>query len=864
MSIKNRFFPLRLSQVIPFGVAALLAVVVAFGLIVYLAISGTRDRVQGLAQDDYVMLISALEMQVSINAMTVSNLEFLGAPEPGTHERVLKRIADFNQQMIRYRRAAQGNQKHTAYAGKMAELFKQQEAATLAILERRLDEEKLLADIYRSFKIVDQRIDIDLVGNIDLRYPDRHQTLQLATQLVSGGAQIMAHLSEFQRTQSSPVRESIFRNIDAFNANLTALDKLRIATQQRKLLTEIKQQFGAGVRSVEALLELNAIMNAQRSESAGLRRALTDLLEESTQLLAVRSLDAATEGILSTQNHVTLFVVVLTLVLLLILAVAVLYVRTNVVIPVRKLHAALAAVQDTGNMDVRVEPHGAPEVREISDQINQMMRQLNATTVSKLELEASRQQLEREIVERRTAQDALNESNLRLSDLVVQDELTGLPNRRGLADGIAQAIARAKRTKSRFAVLFVDLDHFKEVNDTKGHDVGDDLLLAVAIRLRHSVREEDVVARMGGDEFVVLMTEIELREDAAILAQKILNETATPVVTGDFELFWQASIGISTFPDDGHDAMTLLKAADSALYRAKEEGRHRFHYYHQELTINATRRVEVADELRRALDNNDFFLQYQPQRSVVDGTLVGVEALLRWKHPKWGIVPPDEFIPIAEATGLIVPIGEWVLREACMQARAWATAGRPLRMAVNLSVRELSANTILETVKTNLAGLDAGLLEIEITESLIMRNLEASIRVLRQLRLAGVSVAMDDFGMGYSSLSRIKHLPLNRLKIDKSFVRSISDGDDGAELARALIALAHALRLEVIAEGVENPHQLAFLRAERCGEYQGYWGGRPMLAEDISRLVETAQVPRLGISPALAVVPRLHDTGAGT
>ena len=303
-----------------------------------------------------------------------------------------------------------------------------------------------------------------------------------------------------------------------------------------------------------------------------------------------------------------------------------------------------------------------------------MLHQLNATTVSKQKLEVSQKQLEQEITERRTAQNALNYSDLKLSSLAVHDELTGLPNRRGLGEDVAQAISLAKRVKSRFVVLFVDLDHFKEVNDTKGHDVRDALLLEVAERLRQSVRAEDIVARMGGNEFVVLMPEIALREDAAILARKILDDAAAPVAAGEFELFWQASIGISTFLDDGHDAIALLKAADSALYRAKEVGRNCFHYYSEDLTINAVRRVEISDELRRALDNNLLFLLYQPQRSIEDGAVVGVEALLRWKHPRWGMVSPDEFIPIAEATGLIVPIGEWVMREACAQARAWAAA----------------------------------------------------------------------------------------------------------------------------------------------------------------------------------------------
>lgn len=866
MNIKGKIFPIRLSHVIPLSVALMLVLVVTFGVIAYLVISGTRDRVQGLAQYDYVMLNSTLEMEVSISAMSVSTLEFLAAPEPVIRDRVLRRAADFNHHLTRYRLAAQGNQTHTQYAVKMDELFKRYESASQAVLERRRETEELLAGIQRKLKLIDQRIDIDLASNVDLRNADRHEKLQTATLLKADGAQIMAYASEFLRTQNLSAREAMFRKIGSFNANVNAFERLRVAPESRLAFAEIKQQFGAGVREIELLLERDAVMQAQRSENADLRKSLDTLLDETVQLLAVRSLDAAADGILRTLNQVTWVAVALTLLLLLILAIAVYYARTNVVLPVRRLHAGLTMVQETGNLDVRVESQGAPEVREISGQINQVLQQLNVTTVSKRELEASQKQLEREIFERRLAQEALYDSNLKLTDLAVHDDLTGLPNRRGLADGITQSISRAKRTKTRFAVLYVDLDHFKEVNDTKGHDIGDDLLRAIAKRLRRSVRDEDMVARMGGDEFVVLMTDIDLREDAAILAQKILNEAVAPVTIGLYDLFWQASIGISTYPDDGHDATSLLKAADSALYRAKEEGRSRFHYYSEDLTINATRRVELADELRRALDNNDFFLHYQPQRSIATGALVGVEALLRWKHPRWGMVEPDEFIPIAEATGLIVPIGEWVLREACKQARAWVAAGRPLRMAVNLSVRELTANSILETVKSGMAGLDAGLLEVEITESLIMRNLDASVLVLRQLRSLGVSVSMDDFGMGYSSLSRIKHLPLNRLKIDKSFVRSISDGGEGAELARALIALAHALQLEVIAEGVESPHQLEFLRVERCGEYQGFLGGRPMLAEDITRLMDEPVKPlRAAAAPALVVVPRhdRNDSGAG-
>ena len=845
MNIKEKLVTLRLTHVATAGVATLLAAVIIFGGVAYLAISDARNRVQGMAQHDQAMLISALEMQLSMRGMAVSLQEFLASPVPDMRERVAKHSADFKQHMTRYRGAAQSDLTQTGYAEKGAALFTKYELTSLAIVGRRIEIEKLLAGIYKNFKSLDQRVKTDLLADGPLRNLPAG-TMWAATRLETDAEQIVFNLSEFLRTQNPRTRESIYREIASFNVNLTALDKMRLSSDLRQLLEAIRGQLGTGVRDIQTLLERDAALRAQRATETRLRDELDALLDHSVQVLALRTVEVAKEGILGALNHVALFTVVLTLMLLGAVAAVALYARWSVVIPVRKLRAMLAVVHDTGNLNVRVEPHGAREVRDISAHVNQMLFQLNATTVRKHDLEVSQKRLEQEIAERRLAQNALNDSNLRLRDLAVHDDLTGLPNRRGLIEDITQAVARAKRTQSRFAVLFVDLDHFKEVNDTKGHDVGDVLLREVARRLRCVVREEDIVARMGGDEFVVLMPDIALREDAAILARTILSESAAPVIAGNFELFWQASIGISTYPDDGHDAISLFKAADSALYRAKEVGRNCFHYYSQDLTINAVRRADVADALRRALDNHQLVLHYQPQRAIADGTLVGVEALLRWKHPQWGMVPPEEFIPIAEATGLIVPIGEWVLREACAQARAWAAAGWPLRMSVNLSVRELFASTIVETITANLAGIGAGLLEIEITESLIMRNLDASIQTLRQLQAAGVVIAMDDFGTGHSSLSRINHLPLTRLKIDKSFVRAIGDsgdsgkGDDGAELARAVIALGHALRLDVIAEGVETLEQLEFLRAENCGEFQGYLGGRPMPPELILRLMESA------------------------
>jgi diguanylate cyclase (GGDEF)-like protein len=503
----------------------------------------------------------------------------------------------------------------------------------------------------------------------------------------------------------------------------------------------------------------------------------------------------------------------------------------------RNLLDALESIFRTGSLDARVAVAGAPEVRTLGVRFNHMLSQLHTTMVSKAELEVSRNRLQSEVAERRNTQSALDESNQRLQVLAELDELTGLPNRRRFMDIIMQAIPRAARTKTSFAVLFVDLDHFKEVNDTLGHDVGDALLQEVAKRLRASVRAEDTVARMGGDEFTLLLAETAARDDAAIVAQKIMEDFRNPVQAGAHLLFWQASVGIATYPDDGADAMTLLKAADSALYRSKEEGRSRYNFYSADLTVRAMRRAEITRELRMALERNQLSLHYQPQFQVAGGAMVGVEALLRWNHPVWGMVRPDEFIPIAEDSGLILPIGEWVLQTACTQARAWVAAGLRLRVGVNLSVRELSGEDVVASVERNLRGLDPALLEIEITESLAMKNPDAAALVLTKFRALGVGIAMDDFGTGHSSLSRIKNLPLDRLKIDRSFVHTIGETEDGAELAHAVISIGRALKLRIIAEGIENAEQLEFLCNVGCEEYQGYYGGRPMPAESITQLL---------------------------
>ena len=427
------------------------------------------------------------------------------------------------------------------------------------------------------------------------------------------------------------------------------------------------------------------------------------------------------------------------------------------------------------------------------------------------------------------------EAENRIRHLAHHDALTQLPNRSLLADRLDHALERANRNHLKLALLFIDLDRFKHVNDSLGHPMGDRLLQVVAQRLVAVVREEDTLARQGGDEFVVLLEAIDEPDDAARVAVKLLATLESPVTLDTHEIFVGASIGISLYPDDGRDAESLLRFADSAMYEAKEAGRSTYRFYTAEQTRISRERFELESGLRRAIERKELQLYYQPQASCRGSNLTGVEALVRWLHPERGLIPPDRFIPLAEDIGLIGALGDWVLNEACRQAREWELAGAPLRVAVNLSAQQVSQGQLFETVSTALtrSGVSPGLLELEITEGHVLKRVEQCIEVLHRVKSLGVTLAIDDFGIGYSSLSYLKRLPVDRLKIDRSFVEGLpGDADDDAIVA-TILAMAQNLGLEVIAEGVETAEQLAHLAATHCQEYQGYLLGRPMPANEL-------------------------------
>jgi diguanylate cyclase (GGDEF)-like protein/PAS domain S-box-containing protein len=431
----------------------------------------------------------------------------------------------------------------------------------------------------------------------------------------------------------------------------------------------------------------------------------------------------------------------------------------------------------------------------------------------------------------------------KLEFLAHHDALTQLPNRALFLDRLQESLKRANRHHKTIGLLFIDLDRFKTINDSLGHQIGDELLRAVAQRLTACVRASDVVARLGGDEFTVLLDELSDVKDAGMIAAKVLAALANPILSGGHELAVSGSIGISCYPQDGGDAETLLKSADLAMYNAKEAGRNMYRYFAAEMNMRVQETLVMTNDLRRALQNREFVLHYQPRYHLASGRITGMETLIRWQHPELGLVPPGKFIPLAEETGLIIPIGEWVIRAACEQLKYWRSIGlAKLRLAVNLSPRQFEQEDLARRISSILreAGLDGTHLEVEITEGMAMKDPVATVSMLQELKAAGIAVSIDDFGTGYSSLNYLKRFPIDHLKIDRSFVSDLEKNPDDLAIVRTIIALAKGLGLSVIAEGVETEGQAKLLRMFGCDDGQGYLFSKPLPAEDIDRLLNAA------------------------
>ena len=454
-----------------------------------------------------------------------------------------------------------------------------------------------------------------------------------------------------------------------------------------------------------------------------------------------------------------------------------------------------------------------------------------------------------DITERKNAQKQIH-------DLAYYDLVTGLPNRAQLNEKLNYALKLAERTQTKFGLLFLDLDHFKQVNDTLGHDAGDDLLRQVSDRLSHVLRDSDMfvrasatvdnanskhlVARLGGDEFVVLLGQINQAEDAARVAERIANSIGEPYNIGDIEVAVTTTIGISVYPADGRDSETLMKHADVAMYHAKEQGRNGYQFYSKGIHEKALARFAMERELKQAIENEQLQIVYQPKIDLVSGATSGVEALVRWNHPEKGPVSPADFIPLAEETGLILPLGQWVLTESCKQMQRWIEKGiGPFSVAVNCSPVQFTRGNMIRDIDSAIeqSGLDPRHLEVELTESLFLHNIEKGIQILKSMKELGIKIAVDDFGTGFSSLSYLKRLPVDKLKIDQSFVKELDTDKGDAAIVSAIITLSHNLNLSVVAEGVENVAQLNVLQEQRCNEVQGYFISYPLTPDEFENWI---------------------------
>jgi diguanylate cyclase (GGDEF)-like protein len=543
------------------------------------------------------------------------------------------------------------------------------------------------------------------------------------------------------------------------------------------------------------------------------------------------------------------------------------HVAKRIAQPIRELERNVDSLAG-GNYDAKVAVETQDEIGRLGGAFNKMAADLRLSHATLLEHQRS---LEDRVAERTRELDQSNallvqeareriQAAERIEYLAFYDSLTGLPNRAMFSKLLDQGITMARRYNRRLAVLFVDLDRFKLINDTLGHAAGDELLKEVANRLKDCLRKSDAVARLGGDEFVLLLPELEDEKHAIAVAHKIVAAIAKPFTVHDQEFRITASIGISTCPKDGTDERSLMKNADLAMYHAKEEGKNTFKFFSEQLNTASFERMALESSLRRALGRNEFELYYQPRIDLQTNLITGMEALLRWHHPDLGMVPPTKFIPVAEESGLIVEIGKWVLETACLQSQAWQKAGMPaLSMAVNLSARQFADDNLLADVTETIqkTGMDPSQLELEITESMLMHNVGKAMKVLTALREMGIRLAIDDFGTGYSSLATLKQFPVHTIKVDRTFIRDLPNNTEDQGLTEAIIALGRTLSLNVIAEGVETKEQADFLRERACNEVQGFYFSKPVPSDQFAGLLRAQSItPHDGIGaepqPALA------------
>jgi len=641
-----------------------------------------------------------------------------------------------------------------------------------------------------------------------------HEIVEVVNELETGLRGILAFNRVIDRTKWNNAQAKL--SIILLNYPLLTIEQ--------KTLTKNIQASSESLSVLFAyLIDIEPSIIKQKQE---LRRHLAEslyvhmdaIVENSHRLSLI-----AQDDINKTINGVTVGIVVLLFSLAAVMTIFALHLGEYISRSITRLTSAMKQVAK-GKLGTRVEIEGTDEISQLSLDFNHMTKQLMETTTARdlLKLEAETRSKE-------------------LNYLAHHDALTGLPNRLLFDLLLGQSLKHAKRNNEGVAVVFMDLDKFKNINDCLGHPIGDELLKSLADRFKNRLRKVDTVARIGGDEFIIIIEEINQIKGAEIAIEKIISIFDEPFLLNGYEIMITASIGISLYPTDGEESSVLIKNADAAMYHAKDEGRNSYKFYNHQLTENAFDQVFLETALRGALSKNEFYLEYQPQISIEHGRVIGMEALLRWKHPELGFISPSIFIPIAETNGLIHDIGAWVLLEACRQGKAWLDTGLNFgRISVNISGLQIMKSGFCKEVSDALISsqLPSENLELEVTEGSIMQDTERAIQQLKALRSMGVLLAIDDFGTGYSSLSYLKKLPIHRLKIDRSFIIDIPDDEDNMVIAEAIIALGDALDLVVIAEGVENEEQLLFLKARDCPIAQGFLFSKAITVETMTEYLQ--------------------------
>lgn len=816
-----RSFNLTIGWKLSIGFGVLLLLLVITGLILERSLRTIDHNLREITEDEEPESAAASEMEISLIGTGFAVLGYLNNRDPQYLQRIeddAQNFAQFQQQYHELSADSQQEEKLAADIDRGYERFAAL-ADTLVSIE---DEQAVkMASFLTHLDEMEVILDEDVQASLTPDDPMASRKLHASHELEISANSIAKDLGNYLRTHQERYAERVYDDERNFDHYIAIYEGLNLSSQERQWAANVHVLFDESATLAREIIELDKEQELTLADFITVRRVMNTILDDEIQLLAHAELAAANDkasSSISFAHGALLTVLIGSFVLGGSMAFAI---GRGITRPIRKLVAGAAEI-GSGNLAHRIDVDSHDEIGELAVAFNLMAANLATTT-------ASRDELDREVTERKRAEETIKHQ-------AYYDALTGLPNRRLFEDQLDRALAQARRKHHRLVVMFLDLDRFKTVNDTVGHHLGDELLQSASKRLTNLLRDGDTVARMGGDEFTILLPEIVREEDVLDVARRILDSFRQPWTLGRSEFVVTASIGIAVWPNDGQDGEALLKNADMAMYRAKDQGRDNFQLYSPAMNAEVAARLALEKELRRALRNEEFVVYYQPQQDIRTGQIVGVEALVRWQHPERGLVLPGEFIAVAEETELIVPLDQWVLRTACTQAKAWQEAGLPpLRMAVNFSARQFQYGNPIETFASVLAdtGLDPTCLELEITERVAMNDVELCMKTLGDLRELGVQIALDDFGTGHSSLGYLKRFPIDALKIDQSFIRDLTTDSDSKAIAATIIAMAHNLNHIVIAEGVETEEQLAFLREHQCDEFQGYLLSKPMPAHEL-------------------------------